>query len=101
MRYSTEPRTRKYVKRFEFLSFARNLSYKFGKKLIGTATKAGLDVAKPASKKVYKTAEATEELTGQKMAQKIVKPKPILDVNSRNVKEIVTHQKKDKKCQKI
>ena len=72
-----------------------------GKKIIGTATKAGLDVAKPASKKVYKTAEATEELTGQKMAQKIVKPKPILDVNSRNVKEIVTHQKKDKKCQKI
>ena len=71
------------------------------KKLIGTATKAGLYVAKPASKKVYKTAEATEELTGQKMAQKIVKPKPVLDVNSRNVKEIVIHQKKDKKCQKI
>ena len=71
------------------------------KKLIGTVTKAGLYVAKPASKKVYKTAEATEELTGQKMAQKIVKPKPVLDVNSRNVKEIVIHQKKDKKCQKI
>ena len=71
------------------------------KKLIGTATKAGLYVAKPASKKVYKTAEATEELTGQKMAQKIVKPKPVLDVNSRNFKEIVIHQKKDKKCQKI
>ena len=35
------------------------------------------------------------------MAQKIVKPKPVLDVNSRNVKEIVIHQKKDKKCQKI
>ena len=99
MRYSTEPRTRKYVKRFEFLQeiYLTNSE----KKLIGTATKAGLDVAKPASKKVYKTAEATEELTGQKMAQKIVKPKPILDVNSRNVKEIVTHQKKDKKCQKI
>ena len=71
------------------------------KKLIGTATKAGLDVAKPASEKVYKTAEATEELIGHKMAEKIVKPKPILDVNSRNVKEIVTHQEKDKKCQKI
>ena len=32
------------------------------------------------------------------MTDKIVKPTPILEVNSRNVKEIVIHLKKDKKC---
>ena len=29
VRYSTEPRTKKIVKRYGFLSFARNLSNKF------------------------------------------------------------------------
>ena len=32
-RYSVEPRTRKYVKGYGFLSFARNLSNKYGKEL--------------------------------------------------------------------
>ena len=39
MRYSTELRTRKYVKRKEFLSFARNLPNKYGKQLLDSATK--------------------------------------------------------------
>ena len=38
-RYSIEPRTIKYVKRYGFLSFRRNLSNKYGKQLLDTATK--------------------------------------------------------------
>ena len=44
-RYSLEPRTRKYVKGYRFLSFARK--YKFARKLLDT----GLDAVKTASKK--------------------------------------------------
>ena len=55
-----------------------------------TATKTGLDDAKTASRKViHKTAEATEELIENKIAEKIVKPKPLPEANSRNVEEIV------------
>ena len=70
MRYSTEPRFRKYVKGFGFLSFARKFGDKQGKKLLATATK--IDAAKTASERVVqKTAEATGDLTGNKMADKI------------------------------
>ena len=61
MRYSSEPKTRKYVKGYSFLSFARKFGDKYGKKLMDTATKTGIDAAKTASKRVIqKTAEATE-----------------------------------------
>ena len=57
-RYSVQPRTRKYVKGHGFLSFVRNLSDKYGEKILDTATKTELDVAKTASKKVvYKTTD--------------------------------------------
>ena len=39
MRYSTEPRFRKYARGYGFLSFARKFGDKYGKKLIDTATK--------------------------------------------------------------
>ena len=52
MRYSTEPRFRKYVKGYGFLSFARNFGNKCGKKLMDTATKTGMNAAKIASKRV-------------------------------------------------
>ena len=39
MRYSTEPRFRKYVKGYGFLSFGRKFGDKYGKKLMDTATK--------------------------------------------------------------
>ena len=39
MRYSIEPRERRYVKGYGFLSFARNLGNKYGKKLMNTAIK--------------------------------------------------------------
>ena len=79
MRYSTEPRFRKYIKGYGFLSFARRFGDKYSKKLIGTATKTGIDAAKTASKRVVqKTAEATGDLIGNKIAGKITsigKPK--------------------------
>ena len=46
MRYSTEPRCRRYVEGNGFLSFARKFSDKYGKTLIDTATKTRIDAAK-------------------------------------------------------
>ena len=51
MRYSTEPKYRKYVKRYRFLSFARKFGDRHGKQLMDTATKTGIDAAKTASKR--------------------------------------------------
>ena len=80
MRYSTEPRFRKYVKGYGFLSFSR----KFGKKLMDTATKTGMDAAKTTSKRVIKkTSEAAGELIGNKIADKttsIGKPKKMEEI---------------------
>ena len=65
MRYSTEPRFRKYVKRFGFLSFGRKFGDIYGKKIMDTATKTWIDAAKTALKRVVqKTAEATGDLIG-------------------------------------
>ena len=61
------------------MSFARKFGDKYGKELMDTATKTGIDPAKTASKRVVqKTAEATGDLIGNKMADKITsisKPK--------------------------
>ena len=57
------------------LSFARNLSVKYWTKLLDIATKTGLEVAK---KVVHKTAEATGELRGKKITEKVVNTKPVL-----------------------
>ena len=60
-----------------------------------TATKTGPGSLKPGSKKVaYKSAKATSEFIGNKIAGKIVKPKLVPDANSRNVKEIVIQPEK-------
>ena len=70
-----EPRTRKYVRGYGFLSFARKLSNKYGKQLSDTANKTGLDALKTASQKVvHKAAEATGEIILNKITDKIVKP---------------------------
>ena len=72
MCYSTEPKFRKYVKGYGFLSFAKTFKDKYGKKLLDAATKTGIDAAKTASKRVVqKTAEATADLIGNKIADKI------------------------------
>ena len=71
-RYSIEPRTRKYVKGYGFLLFARNLSSKYRKQLLDTATKTGINALKSASKKVvHKVAEATGEFKETKWLIKL------------------------------
>ena len=61
------------------MSFARKIGDKYGKKLMDTTTKTGIDAAKTASKRVVqKTAEAAGDLIGNKIADKITstsKPK--------------------------
>ena len=72
MRYSLEPKYRKCVQGYGFLSFARKFGDKYGKKLMDTATKIGIDAAKTASKRVVqKTKEATGDLIGNKIADEI------------------------------
>ena len=92
MRYSIEPRERRFVKGHGFLSFARNIGNKYGKKLMNTAIKTGTnfnskygkkltdtaintgkDFATIAGKKnVHKTAEATGDLIASKIADKLI-----------------------------
>ena len=70
MRYSLEPKYRKYVQGYGFLSFARKFGDKYHKKLM--ATKTGIDAGKTASKGVVqKTTRATGFLIGNKIADKI------------------------------
>ena len=76
MHYSIEPRERRYVKGFEFLSFdkniGKNLSNKYGQKLVDSAKKSETDALKTASKRVIqKIAETTGDLVGNKVADKI------------------------------
>ena len=54
------------------MSFARTFGDKYGKKLMETETKTGIDAAKTAPKRVVqKTAEAAGALIGNKKADKI------------------------------
>ena len=79
------------------MSIVINLSKKYGKQFLDTATKSRLDALKTAYKKVmHKAVEATGDFIRNKIADKIVKPKPITDANSRNVEEIVVQPEKRK-----
>ena len=72
MRYSIEPRDRIYVKEYGFMSFAKSMSNKYGKKLVDTAKKSATNAIKTASKRaIQKTAEATGDLVVNKIADKI------------------------------
>ena len=71
MSYSTQPRFRKYGQGYGLLSFDQNFGTKYGKKLMDTATKTGIDPSKTASKRVVqKTAPPTRDLIGNKIADK-------------------------------
>ena len=77
MRYSIEPRDRKYVKGYRFLSFAKNigknLSNKYGQNLLDSVKKPTTDAIKTASKRaIQKTAKVTGDLNGNKIADKII-----------------------------
>ena len=93
MRYSLEPCYRKYVQGQGFMSFAKNIGNKYGKKLfdksmdvakkygkkygnklLDNSLNAGKDFAKIAGKKVLtKSAEATGDMIGNKIADRITK----------------------------
>ena len=109
MRYSIERRDRIYVKGYRFLSFAKNmgksLSNKYGQKLLNSAKKSTTDAIKTASKReIQKTAEATGDLIGNKIADKItsVSKKSAMKLHSKELPnnnnetdvEITTHKKR-------
>ena len=76
MRYSIEPRDRIYVKGYGFLSFAKNmgthLSNKYGQKCLDSAIKSTTNPIKTTLKRVIqKKAEATGDLIGKKIADKV------------------------------
>ena len=68
MRYSIEPRERRYVKGYGFMSFARTFNDKYSKSLMN----ANKTFAKTADKEIIKeTAKATGDLIDSKIADKI------------------------------
>ena len=93
MRYSLEPRYRKYVQGQGYMSFAKNIgnkhgrkildkstdvgknmSNKYGRKILDKSIDAGKDFAKIAGKKVlHKSAEDTGEMIGNKVADRITR----------------------------
>ena len=93
MRYSLEPSYRRYVQGQGFMSFAKNIGNKYGRKifdnsidvgkkygkkygskLLDNSISAGKDFAKTAGKKVLrKSAEATGDMIGNKIADRITK----------------------------
>ena len=101
MRYSTEPRDRIYVKGYGFLSFDKNmgksLSNKYRQKRFDSAKKSATDAVKTASKReIQKIAEATGDLIGNKIAEKITsvsKKKPDNDHETEDL-EIATSKKR-------
>ena len=94
MHYSVEPRDRRYVKSYRFLSFAKNIgknigkniSNKYSQKLVDTAKKSATDVIKTASKRpIQKTAEATGDLFGNKIADQITLKKSTTELHSKKL----------------
>ena len=84
MHHSAQPRDQIFVKDYGFLSFARNmernvgeiisqkLNSKYSQKLLHHAKQSGTAALKTVSKRVIqKTAEATTDLIGNKIADKI------------------------------
>ena len=72
MHCSIEPRERRYVKGYNFLSFARNFSDKYSKSLMDKRIDVSKKFAKTAGRKILKkTAKATGDLIGNKIADKI------------------------------
>ena len=75
MRYSIEPRDRRYVKGYGFLSFVKNIgkniSSKYSQKLVDNVKKSATNAIKTASKRVIqKTAKATGDLIDNRIADK-------------------------------
>ena len=113
MRHSLEPEHRKYVKGYGFLSFARNFGGKYGKKLMNIAIKTGTNFNSKYGKKltdtaierfygdcwkkiVHKSAEATGDLVGNKIADKITSMGRSKEVGSAVDSTVKRRSKKEK-----
>ena len=73
------------------MSLAKNLSYKYSQNLIDTAKKSTTDALKTVSKRgIQKTAEATGDLTSNKIADKITSKASPKDasISKKPVKEL-------------
>ena len=91
MRYSIEPKDRICIKEYGFLSSAKNmstqLSSKYGQKRFDRAKKSTTHAIKTTLKRaIQKTAEATDDLIGNKIADKItsVSKKSSVKLRSQN-----------------
>ena len=110
IRYSIEPRDRIYVKGYGFLSYVKNmgkpLSNKYGQKRFNSTKKAKMDAIKASSKRaIQKTTEATGNLNGNKIADKITRvlKKSSTELHSKNdnvYSEIEKPKKNDAYLQK-
>ena len=98
MTYRTDNKVRRYVKGYGFMSLAKNLGNKYGKKIVSTTSKfnqnkygkIGNDFGKIAGKKILrKSAEATGDLIGSKIADKITSFKSIPKEKTEEDKEII------------
>ena len=90
MCYSIEPRERRYVKVYGFLSFARNFGDKYSKSLMDKEIDVNKKIAKTAGKKILKkSAKATGDLIGNKIADKFTSA-----LKNHTMKLIMKYQKK-------
>ena len=80
------------------MSFAKSLSNKYGKKLLNNTKKSTTDPIKTASKRaIQKTAEATGDLIGNKIADKttsVSKKSSNNNNNNNDDVELITHKKR-------
>ena len=105
--YSVQRRDQILVKGFGFLSFPRNmdktvgkninksLSSNYNQKLLDHAKQSAIDVLKTSSKRaIQKTAEATDDLIGNKIVDKItrVSKTPPKNNSETNEEEILTER---------
>ena len=110
MRYSIEPKDRIYIKGYGFLSFeknmGKNLSRKYGQKRLDSPNESTADVIKTDSKRaIQKTAEATGDLIGYTIADKIISvskmskklPNNEAMMNQKHQKKYTYYQKKGSK----
>ena len=116
--YSTKPRGRIFVKRYGFLSFAKNTGENIGKKLkckyspgmlavhrtlFDHGKYSATDAFETASKRVMqKTAEATSDLIGNKIAYMVAKLYSVVNSTAAMIKSEVIEKilHKEKKYQK-
>ena len=82
MRYSIEPKYRKYVLGYRFLSFVKDFGDKYVKKLMNTATKTEINATKNFGDKYSKHLMDTAKKQGTNFAKtagkKVVKKVPKL-----------------------